>query len=422
MIKKAIFFIVLFYAQFVFAADSYIGGIVTVDGVQLTQDTATGYTFVVTDAFGNPYDPAAEDMDGLDGSQWYNITIPIYDEVSQPGGAKEGDTAIIHVYKDSKELKVKSPGNGEFTVPNASETKQIDLEIEISPPKADAGPDQIIEEGTTVTLDGSNSLDNKGVKSYLWEQIIKQRPVVSDPSVTLEDSSLSVTTFVPPRLSKNQTEQIYTFKLTVTDEDGNESSDEVNITVKNNGIRLYDDQPSDLITFKSSTGYKMGIQVSGGTLTALYPRSEDYIKDNANKPKNFIYGLLDFKIKITPLEKASVTIYLPNSPSSTGYKWYKYTSATRWIDFSKEKLKDKDDNGAAFNGDRNQVTLTIRDNSSYDDDATEGIIRDPSGLGISSGVVIDSSGITSGCFINSLGNLDLNTLYSKILAFFTSIF
>jgi len=36
------------------------------------------------------------------------------------------------------------------------------------PPVADAGPDQLVFQGMTVTFDGSNSTDDTGIKSYVW--------------------------------------------------------------------------------------------------------------------------------------------------------------------------------------------------------------------------------------------------------------
>ena len=104
-----------------------IGGTVTVNGTQLTQETDTGYTFVVTKQNGTSYDPAAEDTDGLNAYNWYNIDIPIYDPYSQPGGANPGDTAIIRVYKDNSELTVASPENGQLTVGMAGSIIQINL-------------------------------------------------------------------------------------------------------------------------------------------------------------------------------------------------------------------------------------------------------------------------------------------------------
>ncbi|MBW2059720.1 MAG: hypothetical protein JRJ26_19715, partial [Deltaproteobacteria bacterium] len=60
------------------------------------------------------------------------------------------------------------------------------------PPTADAGPDQTVNEGATVVLDGSGSSDSDdGIASYLWEQI-------GGTPVTLSDPATARPTFVTP--------------------------------------------------------------------------------------------------------------------------------------------------------------------------------------------------------------------------------
>ena len=65
----------------------------------------------------------------------------------------------------------------------ATDTTTVNVTGDNDPPTADAGPDQNVEEETTVTLDGSNSFDpDDGIESYRWKQ-------VAGPSVTLSDPS-----------------------------------------------------------------------------------------------------------------------------------------------------------------------------------------------------------------------------------------
>ncbi|NIQ39535.1 MAG: peptidase C1A papain, partial [Proteobacteria bacterium] len=60
------------------------------------------------------------------------------------------------------------------------------------PPTADAGPDQAVTQGTTVTLNGSNSSDpDDGIASYFWEQ-------TAGTPVTLSDPNSSQPTFTAP--------------------------------------------------------------------------------------------------------------------------------------------------------------------------------------------------------------------------------
>ncbi|MBW2001292.1 MAG: fibronectin type III domain-containing protein, partial [Deltaproteobacteria bacterium] len=65
------------------------------------------------------------------------------------------------------------------------------------PPVADAGPEQTVNEGVAVTLDGSNSTDpDDGIASYLWEQ-------TSGPSVNLSSADEVQSTFTAPDVGPN---------------------------------------------------------------------------------------------------------------------------------------------------------------------------------------------------------------------------
>ncbi len=104
-----------------------IGGTITVDGTQLTQATDLGYIFKVTKLNGIAYDPVAEDTDGLNNFDWYIVDIPVYDASEQPGGAKVGETAVIHVYLNGTELNVFFPPAGKFQVGSIGTTQQINI-------------------------------------------------------------------------------------------------------------------------------------------------------------------------------------------------------------------------------------------------------------------------------------------------------
>ena len=91
-----------------------------------------------------------------------------------------------------------------------------------SAPTADAGADQTVDEGSTVTLDASGSNDPDGdTLSYSWSQ-------QSGPSVALSDSTAEQPTFTAPEVDGDQT---LTFEVTV--DDGQlTATDTVSITVE----------------------------------------------------------------------------------------------------------------------------------------------------------------------------------------------
>jgi hypothetical protein len=92
------------------------------------------------------------------------------------------------------------------------------------PPVADAGPDQTVEEGSPASLDGSGSTDPDGVfiSSHSWTQ-------TSGPSVTLSSTADESPNFTAPAVGPSGAS--LTFRLTVTDQGGLQSTDECIVNV-----------------------------------------------------------------------------------------------------------------------------------------------------------------------------------------------
>ena len=95
-------------------------------------------------------------------------------------------------------------------------------------PVANAGPDQTVTSGATVTLDGSGSTDNVMVESHAWVRT----GGTSGISVTLSDTKVAKPTFTADTLIEGADDVIHIFTLTVTDVDDATDTDTVMITVK----------------------------------------------------------------------------------------------------------------------------------------------------------------------------------------------
>lgn len=92
-------------------------------------------------------------------------------------------------------------------------------------PVANAGLDQVVDEGILVTLDGSGSSDpDEDALTYTWRQ-------TSGALVTLSDVTAVRPSFTAPAVDNGAA--LLTFDLTVTDPLGQSSTDTVNIAVRN---------------------------------------------------------------------------------------------------------------------------------------------------------------------------------------------
>jgi chitinase len=85
-------------------------------------------------------------------------------------------------------------------------------------PIANTSPDQMVNEGDLVTLNGSGSFDpDGGIVSYAWgiEDSDDEAPPVS-----LNGQNTSVATFTAPMVAGTVNANSYLFELTVTDNNG----------------------------------------------------------------------------------------------------------------------------------------------------------------------------------------------------------
>jgi hypothetical protein len=159
--------------------------------------------------------------DGIEFYRWKQVAGPSV-SLSNPRAIKPTFTSPSVAASKSKSLKF------ELTVTDYGDLKDTDTTVvnvtgENDPPTADAGPDQNVDEETTVTLNGSNSSDpDDGIEFYRWKQI-------AGPSVSLSNPEAVQPTFLAPDVGSDGVS--FTFELTVTDYGSLQSTDTTIVNV-----------------------------------------------------------------------------------------------------------------------------------------------------------------------------------------------
>ncbi len=201
-------------------------------------------------------------------------------------------------------------------------------------PVANAGPDQTVDGGVVVRLDGTSSIDiDDGIASYLWTQI-------GDPKVTLSNPASSQPTFTAPNVE--QAGASLNFNLTVTDAGGMQKTDSciVNVSWKNEPPTAVvtpdyiEPIEGTLVTLDGSASMDpddgiashLWTQVEGDPVSIADPTSA---KASFTAPKTDQYGKnLKFKLTVKDFGglqgTADSSIYvrqneLPNNPPSADF-------------------------------------------------------------------------------------------------------
>jgi hypothetical protein len=118
------------------------------------------------------------------------------------------------------------PENGESNFGNSTSLVGRG-QLKLIPPVANAGSDLIVNEGSSISLNASESIDPDGIiLSYIW----KQNP---HPLITLGDAETKIWTFTAPSVSSDTT---FTFELTVSDNNGLTATDSTNVLVRDVSI------------------------------------------------------------------------------------------------------------------------------------------------------------------------------------------
>ncbi len=285
------------------------------------------------------------------------------------------------------------------------------------PPVSEAGSDQTVTEGQTVTLDGSASSDSDGgIAGYTWTQ------TGPGTAVALSDPTGAQPVFVAPAVGLSG--EILTFELTVEDPFGLHSSDTVTITISDNGISGF---PDEAITCSSEEGDPIGItEDSGGRLAQLEMVDPTTIVETVGKPRDFPMGMIDFQAKADTIGGTVIlTVHLAE-PAPEHYHWYKYDAGgDGWINYD-EATGANGELGAVFNNARDQVTITLIDGGMGDDDGVaNGMIVDPSGLATVFPALVETGSAGSndfgtsgaGCFVTATADGNLTKHPGKAILF-----
>ena len=111
--------------------------------------------------------------------------------------------------------------------PSPTPDEDEDQEEEVLP-RANAGPDQEVNEGDIVSLNGDDSSDpDDDNLSFMWTQVES-----SSPAIVLNGADTSQASFTAPQVEADTS---FVFELTVTDENDGSDSDSVEITIDAGG-------------------------------------------------------------------------------------------------------------------------------------------------------------------------------------------
>jgi hypothetical protein len=161
--------------------------------------------------------------------------------------AAEGQTTVDVVQNSQTgNLVVFDEVGAGYTLANVG-SATLTVEDVNQDPTADAGADQTVTAGDTVTLDATGSSDPDGsIASYSWTE-------TTSSGVSLSDTSAAQPTFTAPDVSSETT---LTFEVEVTDDDGATDTDTVSVTV----------QPPEAANFQVSNLQAPGSAEQGDTI------------------------------------------------------------------------------------------------------------------------------------------------------------
>jgi len=183
--------------------------------------------------------------------------------------------------------------------------------------------------------------------------------------------------FYDHRQAASEWSDIQSFSTVVADEDDsdgngipdNQEMDDPDIDLDANGVSDLNQDDMKIINVHAgdiSVGVKSDAEVE-----AIAWTDPETILDSRNKPDEFPYGLIAFRVKVNDVgDYADVTVYLSEAlPEDT--QWYKYEPINGWYNYSGH---------ATLNSDGRSISLQLKDGGDGDaDGVANGSIIDPLG-------------------------------------------
>ena len=191
----------------------------------------------------------------------------------------------------------------------------------------------------------------------------------------------------------------FVFDVTLIDADldGVPDDQEVNEYSDLDGDGVDDSEQEDmrcLYTFDGECEICIKIPPESSSFGLIRTVEPEIIGNNDQKPDDFPFGLLSFRMEVEKGASVTVPIYF-SQEIPIGSEWYKYDPKIGWSDCS---------DFAVFPSDRKSVLLTLTDGGSGDiDGRANSIIIDPSGPAVSNNSNGNNSGGgNSDCFISTI--------------------
>ena len=199
--------------------------------------------------------------------------------------------------------------------------------IENRPPVANAGPDQTVDAGETVTLSGSGIDEFPDSLTYEWRQQVYGRT----PAVTLNDPSDANSTFVAPG-NVGYGDPLY-FILTVTDRHGASDTDYCYVYVRNlsPSTNAGEDQTvgtGDTVTLSGSatdpdpgdTLTYLWVQTSGPTVTLsdMNAASPTFTAPDSAATLEFALVVLDSSSALA-VDRVTITVEAADQPGTVAF-------------------------------------------------------------------------------------------------------